>query len=81
MYVCMCVRTHTKGNKGAVCLPFRYHNSTIAVIVAHLPADHSRGSEAEKRNRALRRILRDAALAGELFDVHLQYQHTILLGE
>lgn len=35
----------------------------------------------EKRTATLQRVFRDADVAGELFDVHLQYQHTILLGE
>lgn len=33
------------GNKGAVCLPFRFHQSTLVVAAAHLPADGSRGSK------------------------------------
>jgi hypothetical protein len=33
------------GNKGAVCLPFRLHQSTLVVAAAHLPADGSRGSK------------------------------------
>ena len=69
------------GNKGAVCLPFRFHHSTLAVVAAHLPADGSRGSRVEQRNAALRAAFRDAVVAGEAFDVHLQFQHTILLGE
>ncbi len=42
------------GNKGAVCLPFRYHQSTLVVAAAHLPADGSRRSKVEKRNANLR---------------------------
>ena len=37
-------------------------------------------TQVEKRTAALQRVFRDADVAGELFDVHLQYQHTILLG-
>lgn len=33
------------GNKGAVCLPFRLHQSTLVVAAAHLPADGSRRSK------------------------------------
>lgn len=36
------------GNKGAVCLPFRLHQSTLVVAAAHLPADGSRRSKVRK---------------------------------
>lgn len=39
------------GNKGAVCLPFRLHQSTLVVAAAHLPADGSRGSKVSKASK------------------------------
>lgn len=69
------------GNKGGVGLPFRFHGSSIAFMTAHLPAEGSRGSRVDKRNAALQDLFRDVCLAGEPFDLHLTYHHTILLGD
>lgn len=44
------------------------------------PTTTKHKTQVEKRTAALQRVFRDADVAGELFDVHLQYQHTILLG-
>lgn len=67
------------GNKGGICLPFRFHNCHIAVMAVHLPADTSLGSSAARRNEALQELFH--AASGEDFDVHLSYHHTIFFGE
>lgn len=60
------------GNKGGVCLPFRFHGSTMVVLGAHLPADGSHGSRIQQRHATLYSTLRDATSSMEDFDLHLQ---------
>ena len=66
------------GNKGGICVPFRFHNLSFVAIGAHLPADSGNQSRVLQRNAALQELL---GAVGQGFDVHLMYQHTILLGE
>ena len=65
------------GNKGGICLPVRFHNLSFVFLGVHLPAD-THSSRAHQRNQALRDLL---AGTGAGFDLHLQYQHTVLLGK
>lgn len=66
------------GNKGGICLPFRFHNLSFLAVAAHLPADGPYGSRAVQRNAALRQLLSGGSSS---WDLHLQYHHTILLGK
>jgi len=59
-------------------VPFRFHDLTIVAINAHLPADGRTGSRVMERNAALRELL---SASGNDYDLHLKYNHTILLGK
>lgn len=64
------------GNKGGVGLPFRIHGSSVAVVVAHLPAD-SHKSRVRRRDRAVRGLFRHTKLSGEPFDLQLLHHHLV----
>lgn len=72
------------GCKGMVGLAFRYYDTAMAVINAHLPAIslYPEGRALEERDKHVSSMLQSLRLGGddERWDAHLQYHHVILCG-
>ena len=72
------------GTKGMLGVAFRYYDTTIAAINAHLPATsvYSGPDPLEEQDKHVASMLHHLRIGAghELWDSHLQYSHVLLLG-
>ena len=72
------------GCKGMLGLAFRYYDTSVAVINAHLPATslYAGHQPLEEREKHVASMLQSLRIGGghELWDAPLQYHHCLLLG-
>jgi hypothetical protein len=64
-------------------LAFQYYGTSIAFVTCHYASDSAGRKRVARRNEDAVRTLRSLHLVGDLeeFDLHLQHQHIILLGD
>lgn len=70
-------------NKGVVGLAFRYYDTTIAFLSAHLTSDGEGSDRFKKRNSNANHILDHMVLSPDDVgcSLHLQHHHTFLMGD
>ena len=74
---------YTAANKGAVGLPFAYHDATLSFFACHLASDNKGKSRFYVRNKNSRDMLSASTLTDVHtgLDAHLLFHHTICLGD
>eukprot|EP00164_Ancoracysta_twista_P004590 GFYU01006197.1.p1 GENE.GFYU01006197.1~~GFYU01006197.1.p1 ORF type:complete len:888 (-),score=155.44 GFYU01006197.1:53-2716(-) len=70
-------------NKGAVGLPFRFGNTTLAFATCHLASDSKGKSKVENRNIDARNIISDLSLNYDdtTYDFHEMFHHCFIFGD